>query len=64
MRLNARRRLRQRPAARSLAANLIVGPVAEKQLGAGFKDAIARLRYGTVAINAWSGLGYQVTQTP
>ena len=48
----------------TLAANLIVDPAAEKQFGAGFEDAIARLKYGTVAINAWSGLGYLLTQTP
>ncbi len=48
----------------TLAANIIIDPTAEKQPGAGFQDAVARLRYGTVAINAWSGLGYLLTQTP
>ena len=27
-------------------------------LGGDFEDAIARLRYGTIAVNAWTGVGY------
>ncbi|MGV8897312.1 MAG: aldehyde dehydrogenase family protein [Rhodoglobus sp.] len=42
----------------TLGANLIVEPKIIRQLGSGFLDAIARLRYGTVAINAWTGLGF------
>ncbi|NCG20306.1 MAG: NAD-dependent aldehyde dehydrogenase, partial [Rhodobacterales bacterium] len=30
----------------------------EKALGDSFDRAIADLRYGTIAINCWSGLGY------
>lgn len=48
----------------TLAANLIVDPRAEKALGPAMEDMVARLKYGTVAINAWSGLGYLLTQTP
>lgn len=48
----------------TLAANIIVDPKAEKAMGAGFEKALARLLYGTVGINAWSGLGYLLTQTP
>ena len=48
----------------TLAANIIVDPIAERRLGPAFETALARLRYGTVGINAWSGLGYLLTQTP
>ncbi len=42
----------------TLGANLIVDPKVIRQLGTGVLDAIARLRYGTIAINAWTGLGF------
>jgi len=42
----------------TLGANLIVEPKVIRQLGTGFLDSIARLRYGTIAINAWTGLGF------
>lgn len=48
----------------TLAANIIIDPQAEKTLGKAFETALSRLRYGTVGINAWSGLGYLLTQTP
>ncbi|WP_231556323.1 aldehyde dehydrogenase family protein [Cryobacterium sp. MLB-32] len=42
----------------TLGANLIAEPKVIRQLGAGFLESIARLRYGTIAINAWTGLGF------
>lgn len=48
----------------TLAANIIIDPRSEKQLGDPFEALVGRLRYGTVGINAWSGLGYLLTQTP
>ncbi|TFD03828.1 aldehyde dehydrogenase [Cryobacterium sp. TMT1-66-1] len=42
----------------TLGANLIVEPKVIRQLGTGFLESIARLRYGTIAINAWTGLGF------
>lgn len=42
----------------TLGANIIVHPDTAKELGAGLEDAVAALRYGTVAINAWTGVGY------
>ncbi len=48
----------------TLAANIIIDPQAEKTLGRAFETTLSRLRYGTVGINAWSGLGYLLTQTP
>ena len=42
----------------TLGANLIVEPKVIRQLGTGFLESIALLRYGTIAINAWTGLGF------
>ena len=42
----------------TLGANLIAHPRTLRQLGAGLDRAITDLRYGTVAINAWTGVGY------
>jgi aldehyde dehydrogenase (NAD(P)+) len=48
----------------TLGANVIVAPKMLKQLGAGFTEAIARLRYGTIGINAWMGLGFLTSTIP
>ena len=42
----------------TLGANLIADPSVIKKLGAGFRQAIAALEYGTIAINAWTGVGF------
>ena len=42
----------------TLGVNLVIHPKTIAELGPLFEDAIADLRYGTVAINAWTGLGY------
>lgn len=42
----------------TLGANLIAHPRSIRALGHTFDDAIAELNYGTIAINAWTGLGY------
>jgi len=42
----------------TLGANIIADPHLIKNLGIGFQNAVAALRYGTVAINAWTGLGF------
>ncbi|MFC7831070.1 aldehyde dehydrogenase family protein [Streptomyces sp. NPDC057375] len=42
----------------TLGANLIVHPKTIKELGGRLRAAIADLRYGTVGINAWTGVGY------
>ena len=42
----------------TLGANVLVDPTTLKALGDGFEDAIARLEYGTIAINAWTGVGF------
>lgn len=46
----------------TLGANLLVDPKTETALGGGIERAIARLRYGSIAINAWTAMGF-VTPT-
>lgn len=42
----------------TLGANLIGDPATLSGLGSRLDEAVADLRYGTVAINAWTGVGY------
>jgi len=42
----------------TLGANIIADPAVITKLGIGFRNAVAALRYGTVAINAWTGVGF------
>ncbi|MCU1423303.1 MAG: putative aldehyde dehydrogenase [Microbacteriaceae bacterium] len=48
----------------TLGANVLVDPATKKRLGDGFREAVARLRYGTIAINAWTGDGYLTAAAP
>ncbi|MFD8249637.1 aldehyde dehydrogenase family protein [Nocardia sp. NPDC059691] len=42
----------------TLGINVVAHPHSIKVLGAAFDVAVAQLRYGTIAINAWTGIGY------
>ncbi|MCZ0983459.1 aldehyde dehydrogenase family protein [Streptomyces diastatochromogenes] len=42
----------------TLGANVVAHPRTIRQLGADFTRFVAGLRYGTVAVNAWTGVGY------
>ncbi|MGW5001318.1 aldehyde dehydrogenase family protein [Streptomyces hydrogenans] len=42
----------------TLGANVVAHPRTMRGLGADFTRFIADLRYGTVAVNAWTGVGY------
>lgn len=42
----------------TLGANVLIDPRTRVSLGAGFEDAIAELRYGAIAINAWTGFNF------
>jgi aldehyde dehydrogenase (NAD(P)+) len=42
----------------SLGMTILIHPETTVRLGSRFEDAVARLNYGTVAINAWSALAY------
>lgn len=42
----------------TLGANLVIHPKTIAELGPALDDAIAELRFGTVAVNAWTAVGY------
>lgn len=46
----------------TLGATVLVHPRTLRRLGDRFWDAIARLRYGTIGVNAWSGVGFFIAQ--
>ncbi len=48
----------------TLGANLIVHPATQAAMPAAIDRAIAALRYGCVAVNAWTGVGFFITETP
>lgn len=42
----------------TLGANILIDPVTQRALGDGFERAVADLRYGAIAINAWTGFTF------
>ncbi|WP_144127680.1 aldehyde dehydrogenase family protein [Catellatospora sichuanensis] len=42
----------------TLGANLVIDPRTRRRLGAQLRERIARLRYGTIGVNAWTAVGY------
>jgi acyl-CoA reductase-like NAD-dependent aldehyde dehydrogenase len=42
----------------TLGANIVIHPGTRRSLGAAFERRLTALRYGTIAINAWTGVGY------
>lgn len=48
----------------TLGANIVAHPRTMRRLGTGFEQALANLRYGTIAINAWTGLGFLTARAP
>lgn len=42
----------------TLGANLLIDPATEQALGTGFERALASLRYGSIAVNAWTAFGF------
>ena len=42
----------------TLGVNVIVHPRTLRAAGAVFEDALAELRYGSIAVNAWTGFGF------
>jgi len=48
----------------SLGANVIIRPDTRRALGSRFGRAIEALRYGTIAINAWTGVGFLLAAVP
>ncbi|MWB96985.1 aldehyde dehydrogenase family protein [Agromyces seonyuensis] len=48
----------------TLGANVVIDPRTKRSMGPGFREAIAELRYGTIGINAWTGVGYLTATAP
>jgi aldehyde dehydrogenase (NAD(P)+) len=48
----------------TLGANIIVHPETMKTHAPLIDEAIAELRYGCVAVNGWTGIGYFIAETP
>ena len=50
----------------TLAASIFAHPssLADVEVGGAIDRAIAQLRYGTIGVNAWSGLGFGIQSTP
>lgn len=48
----------------TLGANVLIHPKSRRRLGNRFDDFIASLRFGTVAINAWTAVGYLTAAAP
>ena len=42
----------------TLGANLLVHPRTKRKLGSALEEQIVRLRYGTIGVNVWTGVGY------
>lgn len=42
----------------TLGANIIAHPRTIRKLGSSFDEAVASLKYGTIAVNAWTGLAF------
>jgi acyl-CoA reductase-like NAD-dependent aldehyde dehydrogenase len=48
----------------TLGANVIIRPDTRRALGSRFGRAIEALRYGTIGINAWTGVGFLLAAVP
>ena len=46
----------------TLGANILIHPSTIKELGPLFDDALAELRYGCIAVNTWTGVGFLLAQ--
>lgn len=48
----------------TLGASVLVAPADRRAMGASFEEILADLRYGTIAINAWSAMGFLLRGAP
>lgn len=48
----------------TLGANILITPAQLRSLGRHFDEILADLRYGTIAVNAWTGLGFLAARAP
>jgi acyl-CoA reductase-like NAD-dependent aldehyde dehydrogenase len=47
----------------TLGANILAHPATIRQLDWKFRESIGRLHYGTIAVNAWTGVGFLTART-
>lgn len=48
----------------TLGANVVIHPKTMRRYVGALDDALARLRYGCIAVNTWTGVGFVLTETP
>jgi len=48
----------------TLGANIIIDPKSQRQLADKWNEMITEFRYGCIAVNTWSGIGFLSTQVP
>ncbi len=48
----------------TLGANVVAHPATMSEYATDFDAALAALRYGCIAVNAWTGVGFLLTETP
>ena len=48
----------------TLGANIVIHPATRRQLGDKWDGLISELRYGCIAVNGWTGVGFLTVQTP
>ena len=47
----------------TLGANILIHPQTMKELGPAFDEALQALRYGCIAVNTWTGVGFLLAQS-
>jgi aldehyde dehydrogenase (NAD(P)+) len=48
----------------TLGANIVISPATQRSFGPAFEEALADLRYGTIAVNTWTGIGFLTATAP
>jgi len=48
----------------TLGANIVIHPKTKRQLADKWDSILGELKYGCIAVNAWTGLGFLTVQTP
>ena len=48
----------------TLGANIVIDPATRRDIASEWNDLLSELRYGCIAINGWTGLGFLSTQVP
>lgn len=48
----------------TLGANVVVDPHTARRYASGLDEMLAALQYGTIGVNAWTGIGYSLADVP